>query len=328
MNIKSNKQSQSNLKINKKQMENLNDIFNLSVDDFKVDEKRQSNIYKPDANAGRDGVYKSVVRFLPWHKDPKKSIMKKWSCWLVNPSNDEAKMVDCPSTVGKKSILQDMFWKFKKSDSVAEQKMSENFSRRQRFASLVQIVKDDNNPDSVGKIMVWPYGVKIFNKLQAEMKPEFGKPHIPFDLFEGKPFLVHITKVAGYNNYDNCRFLDERLAVSLDGKAMERTADDMTKIKSFLDQSPDLSSYDYQDWDQATEDFVNEVIRNTVPGGRVIASAEKTNRESIAKAPITEPSKKSDSLPSISPPSGAGLADLNLDEFDSKSFDDELFDSL
>jgi len=310
-------------------MENLNDIFNLSVDDFKVEEKKATSIFKPDANAGRDGVYKAVVRFLPWHKDPKKSIMKKWSCWLVNPGNDEAKMVDCPSTVGKKSVLQDMFWKFKKSDSVAEQKLAENFSRRQRFASLVQIIKDDNAPENVGKIMVWPYGVKIFNKLQAEMKPEFGKPHIPFDLFEGKPFLVHITKVAGYNNYDNCRFLDERVAVSIDGTAMEKTQDDMVKIKAFLEQSPDLSSYDYQDWDSATEDFVNEVIRNTVPGGRVVASVEKTNRETVA--PVSTPTaakpvEKSEPLPSIN--KGGGLDDLNLDDFDGKSFDDELFDNL
>lgn len=310
-------------------MENLNDIFNLSVDDFKVEEKRATSIFKPDANAGRDGVYKAVVRFLPWHKDPKKSIMKKWSCWLVNPANDEAKMVDCPSTVGKKSVLQDMFWKFKKSDSVAEQKLAENFSRRQRFASLVQIIKDDNAPENVGKIMVWPYGVKIFNKLQAEMKPEFGKPHIPFDLFEGKPFLVHITKVAGYNNYDNCRFLDERVPVNISGSEMQKTQEDMGKIKSFLEESPDLSSYDYQDWDSATEDFVNEVIRNTVPGGRIVASVEKTNRETVApaaKPTASAPVEKSEPLPSIN--KGGGLDDLNLDDFDGKSFDDELFDSL
>ncbi len=313
-------------------MENLNDIFNLSVDDFKVEEKRQTSIFKPDANAGRDGVYKAVVRFLPWHKDPKKSIMKKWSCWLVNPANDEAKMVDCPSTVGKKSVLQDMFWKFKKSDSVAEQKLAENFSRRQRFASLVQIIKDDNNPENVGKIMVWPYGIKIFNKLQAEMKPEFGKPHIPFDLFEGKPFLVHITKVAGYNNYDNCRFLDERVPITINGSEMQKSADDMGKIKAFLEESPDLGTYDYQDWDNNTEDFVNEVIRNTVPGGRMVASAEKTNREHVSVAPTaaapapSKPAASHDPLPQVS--SGGGLDDLNLDEFDSKSFDDELFDSI
>ena len=58
-------------------MENNFDIFNLSLEDFKTEEKKATNNFKPDANSGRDGVYKAVVRFLPWHKDPKKSVMKK-----------------------------------------------------------------------------------------------------------------------------------------------------------------------------------------------------------------------------------------------------------
>lgn len=318
-------------------MENLNDIFNLSLDDFKEPERKQSLIFKPDSKSGKDGVYKAVVRFLPWHQDVKKSVMKKWSCWLTDPATNESKMVDCPSTVGKKSVLQDLFWKFKKSDSVAEQRLADNFSRRQRFASLVQIIKDDNNPEMVGKIMVWPYGVKIFNKLQAEMKPEFGKPHIPFDLFEGKPFLVHINQVAGYNNYDNCRFLDEKMPVTIEGEKMEKTQESLAKIKAYLETSPDLGAYDFQEWDQATEDFVNNVIRNTVPGGRMIESVETSNRKSTASAPVVEDEFVLPPAPKKTAPAPAPVPEVktsesaldNLtDDFDSSSFDDELYASL
>lgn len=314
-------------------MENLNDIFNLSLDDFKENEKRASNVFKPDAGNGKEGVYKAVVRFLPWHKDVKKSVMRKWSCWLTNPGTDESKMVDCPSTIGQKSILQDLFWKFKKSDSVAEQRLSENFSRRQKFASLIQIIKDDNAPENVGKIMAWPFGVKIYNKLQAEMKPEFGKPHIPFDLFEAKPFLVHISKVAGYNNYDNCRFLDEKTAISIDGVQMEKNAESLTSVKAYLETSPDLSIYDYQEWDQSTEEFVNTVIASTVPGGRIIATVENSNRNaaadmpSIAKqAPAPPAAAQAKTLPD---PLASSVGSLDgLDTFDDTSFDDELYSSL
>jgi hypothetical protein len=314
-------------------MENLNDIFNLSLDDFKEPERTSGgkNIFKPEAKAGKDGVYKAVVRFLPWHKDVKKSIMKKWSCWLTNPGTNESKMVDCPSTVGQKSVLQDLFWKFKKSDSVAEQKLAENFSRRQRFATLVQIIKDDNAPENVGKIMVWPFGSKIYNKLQAEMKPEFGKPHIPFDLFEGKPFLVHVTTVAGYNNYDNCRFLDEKLPITIDGNQMQKTQEDLGKIKTFLESSPDLNVYDYQEWDNTIQEFVNGVIANTVPGGRMIANVENSNRSSapqkatsFASDPVVS-SPKAESLPNLS----NDIGDLGaMDGMDDSNFDDELYASL
>jgi len=312
-------------------MENLNDIFNLSLDDFKEAEKPAGggrSIFKPEAKSGKDGVYKAVVRFLPWHQDVKKSVMKKWSCWLTNTATNESKMVDCPSTIGKKSVLQDLFWKFKKSDSVAEQKLADNFSRRQRFASLVQIVKDDNSPENVGKIMVWPYGVKIYNKLQAEMKPEFGKPHIPFDLFEGKPFLVHVTLVAGFNNYDNCRFLDEKLPITIDGTQMEKNQEDLTKIKAFLETSPDLNSYDYQDWDQATEDFVQGVIRSTVPGGHISTTVESTNRAAAPQTP-THIMPETPAPAKTVPPVAAATSNFDdLNDFNDSSFDDDLYGSL
>jgi len=310
-------------------MENLNDIFNLSLDDFKEEAKPASglrSIFKPEAKSGKDGVYKAVVRFLPWHQDVKKSIMKKWSCWLTNTATNESKMVDCPSTVGKKSVLQDLYWKFKKSDSVAEQKLADNFSRRQRFASLVQIVKDDNNPDNVGKIMVWPYGVKIYNKLQAEMKPEFGKPHIPFDLFEGKPFLVHVTLVAGFNNYDNCRFLDEKLPITIDGQEMQKTQEDLGKIKAFLETAPDLNAYDYQEWDQSVDDFVQGVIKSTVPGGHISSSVETQNLSAVPQTPkaVVSESAPSQSVPPVTSTT-SNFDDLSLDD---STFNDDLYRSL
>jgi hypothetical protein len=306
-------------------MNDLNDIFNLSLDDFKEEKKKSYSTFKPEANSGKDGVYKAVVKFVPWHKDVKKSIMKKWSTWMVNPADNSGKSVDCPSTIGKKSIIQDLYWKFKKSDSVAEQKLAENFSRREKYASLVQIVKDDNNPDNVGKIMVWSYGSKIYNKLQAELKPEYGKPHNPFDLFESKPFIVHVTKVAGYNNYDNCKFAEERTAIVIDGDTMSKTQKDMEIIKNYLNESPDLSLYDYQEWTAETEAFVNDVIANVVPSGRIQSELETSNR--TAKTNTAAATKKEAAPPVVAKP-GKKEDDFNFDdEFDS-NFDTELYDSL
>jgi hypothetical protein len=226
------------------------DLFDLTADDFKAEEKKSTERYRPDAKSGKDNVYKSVIRFIPWWKDPKaKSIMQKWTCWLVDPASGDGKYVDCPSTIGQKSVIQDVYWKLKKSESVAEQKLADHFSRRQTFASLVQIIKDDNKPELVGKIMVFQYGIKIYNKIMAEIKPEYGKPHIPFDLFEGKPFFVNIKLVAGFNNYDECKFLDEKLPLAVDGKSLEKTPENVQKIVEYLkENSPELEKYGYQAW--------------------------------------------------------------------------------
>ncbi len=320
-------------------MENLNDLFNLQADDLvQKSESSKTDIYKPTADKGKEGVYSAVVRFIPWHENPKKSIMKKWTCWLVDPLTDKGRYVDCPSSVGQKSSLQDMFWRLKKSDSVAEQKLAQNFSRRQSMASLVQIIKDDNNPDMVGKVMVWPFGVKIYNKIQDVMQPEFGAPHIPFDLFEGKAFHIKIKKVAGFNNYDDCKFLDNPAPIVIDGNPTEKTQDNMAKIVEYLkDSSPDLKKYDFKEWDEDTTGYVNSVIQNTVPGARIAEQVTKSNASqpaSVAPQVVSDPvsapaptpatAKKTESsdLPTLDSPGGD---DLN---FDATDFDDDLYADL
>jgi len=271
--------------------ENYQDLFNLNAADFEQPKtaKFENERYKPDAKAGKDNVYKSVIRFLPWYADPKKSIMSKWTAWLVDPVSGDGKYIDCPSSVGKKSILQDVYWKLRKSESVVEQELAKNFSRRQTFASLVQIVKDDNQPDLVGKIMVFPYGIKLHNKIMAQIKPEFGKPHIPFDLFDGRPFLLNITLVAGYNNYDNCTFLDEKLPFAINGETLEKSAENIQKIAEYLkEHSPDLTKYDFREWDDEMTEFVMTVIKNTIPKGKIVEAIKSANAKVFANMPKTE----------------------------------------
>jgi hypothetical protein len=320
-------------------MENLNDLFNLSADDLvtKNESKSGGDRWNPTADKGKEGVYSAVVRFVAWHENPKKSIMKKWTCWLVDPLTDKGRYVDCPSSVGQKSPLQDIYWKLKKSDSVAEQKLADKFSRRQSFAALVQVIKDDNAPDTVGKLFVWNFGVKIYNKIQEQMQPEFGTPHIPFDLFEGKPFHVKITKVAGYNNYDNSRFLDNAHSISVDGKKMEKTPEDMQKIVAFLkESSPNLSAYDFQEWNEDTTVYVNDVISNTVPGGRMIAAASKANASqapsssaTVIEDPLAGISTKSSSTAVASQTLPQISTDLEgLEDLDDTNFDDDLYNDL
>lgn len=263
-------------------MENYNDLFNLDADDFKEKKTQggQAEVFKPLPDKGKEGVYSAVVRFVSWHKDPKKSITKKWTTWLVDPLTDEGKYVDCPSSIGKKSVLQEIFFKYYKSDSAADKKIAKAFSRRPTYASVVQIIKDDNNPDTVGKLMIWPYGTKIHNKIQEQIQPDFGEPHIPFDIFTGKAFHVKVQSIGGYNNYDSCKFLDTRQPLLIDGKPVEKITEHdspeerkrkmQTIIKYLEDNSPDLSKYDYKEWDEDTHKFVQTVINNTISDGKVI----------------------------------------------------------
>jgi hypothetical protein len=251
------------------EQENYNAFF---APDTEVKEQKsyQSAEYSPSAAKGKNNVYQSIVRFIPWWKNPKHgSIQEKWVSYLVDPVTNRGKYVDCPSSVGKDSPLQSIYWKLKKSESVQEQKLADTFSRRHSYASLVQVIKDDNNPELEGKILVWRYGVKIWEKINAELKPVIGEKHDPFDIINGKAFALVITKVSGYNNYDQSKFVDKKIPlcipnsegqlipVAKDGKLVKDQSEVFDWVK---EASPDLDVYSYKEWDKETYDYVNHVI--------------------------------------------------------------------
>lgn len=83
-----------------------------------------------------------------------------------------------------------------------------NRFRRTHYISNIYIVDDPENPENNGTVKLFRYGKKIFDKLQAAMKPEFKdeKPLNPFDLIGGATFKIKIRKVEGYRNYDKSEF--------------------------------------------------------------------------------------------------------------------------
>jgi hypothetical protein len=255
-------------------MSNL-DIFNLDAEAFVTKAKKENSegtdFYKPYPENGKDGVYKSLVRFLPNHADPAKSKIHKYYVYLNDPTTGEGFPVDCPSTVGKKSILKDMFWKLKNSHSAADQELSKGFSRKEDYYSLIQIVQDKHNPELEGKIMIFKFGKKLNDMLEAQLKPEYGDSCNPYDLFEGKLFSVHTRKVGDWNNYDLCSFVGDRTPIEINGKKMEKNQDDMNTILEYLKTGPDnLVQFDYRDWDDNTTERVMSVIKSTVPDGRLV----------------------------------------------------------
>jgi hypothetical protein len=255
-------------------MSNL-DIFNLDAESLvtKVPTTggEKDDFYKPYPENGKDGVYKSLIRFLPNVENPAKSKVHKYYVYLKDPSTGDGFSADCPSTVGKKSILKDIYWKLKNSHSAADQELAKAFSRKEDYYALIQIIQDKNNPELEGKIMIFKFGRKINDMLEAQLQPEYGAPCNPFDLFEGKEFSLNVRKVGEWNNYDLCSFVGEKSPIKVNGKSMQKNKEDMDSILTYLNEGPkNLTSFDYKDWDDDLTNKVMSVIRNSVPEQRVV----------------------------------------------------------
>lgn len=286
----------------------FNSLFHPNVS---MGAQSQSNLteYNPSADKGQGGVYKSIVRFVTWWQAPENSINQKWVCWLVDPLTNKGRYVDCPSSVGKPSILQDMFFKLRKSESVQEQKKSEIFSRRHSFAAIVQVIKDDQNKEAEGKLFVWKFGKKIYEKIEAEKKPVIGEAHEPFDLLDGKAFAIVVTKVSGFNNYDQSKFLDKKIPLLIpneEGKLLPIDKNtSREKVFNFLkENSPDLSKYAFKEWDNETHEYVNSII------GSVTGQAPSNMYGDIRNTP----QKPLGTKPNATSQSGITSTDLSIDD--------------
>lgn len=260
------------------------DIFNLSVNDVETHNQAASNtndvIYKPSADDGKDGTYKALIRFVPNPENPRKSLVRKYVHWLTDPSG-AGRLVDSPTSVGEKCPIQDAFFRLRKSDSAIDRKMSDKLKRREQYYSLIKIIKDPQNPALEGQYMIFKFGYKIKEKIDEELSPAFGEPTQVFDLFEGKNFELIITRQGEYNNYDKSKFSASTSAVMIGDAPAERTQESMQAIKAELDNAPSLATYEYKPWDDATRDFVMQVLGQytTNPG----ASMDRVSSPAPAK---------------------------------------------
>lgn len=268
-------------------MANEFDIFNVSVKDLDTGERPSSvgsDLYSPKPDQGQDGTYRSLIRFLPNAKNPRKPFERKYVYWLEDREGNGF-FADSPSTVGEKCPVQDMFFKLRNSESAVDKKMSEGLKRREVFYALVQIIKDPQNRDLEGQVKIMKFGYKIKTKIDEELNPQFDEPTQVFDPFEGKNFELVISKKGGYPNYDSCKFQGSRSAMTINGEAV--TADDAgrTAILDYIKDSPELANFDYRPWNDEQRTKVMGVLSQfSNPGSSIETVTQSVSTPAPKKA--------------------------------------------
>ena len=168
----------------------MNDIFSgVPNVQLEPESSTPTNEFRPNPKKGKNGVFNAVIRFLPNPSDPvNKSVIKKNVVKLTNPITNESRYIDCPSSVGKPDPIVDTFFKLRNSDNAIKKEQSAEFSRKQRFASLIQVISCESDPTLNNRILVWNYGIKVYNKIASEMTPPMAgiEPKNPFDLINGR----------------------------------------------------------------------------------------------------------------------------------------------
>ena len=113
-----------------------------------------------------------------------------------------------PLIMPQTKLLIDKLVKLKNSKNASEVERADLIGRTTKYYSYVLIVEDEQQPELEGKIMVFPYGFKIKEKINLERTGENseGKKCNVFDPANGKDLRLIVKEIGGFPNYDSSSF--------------------------------------------------------------------------------------------------------------------------
>ena len=304
-----------------------------------------SDRFNPVPKKGINGVYKATIRFVPFIKDKSKSLITKYCSYLEDPVSKESMTVDSYRSIGKSDMcpIKQTFFKCYYSEDASIKQHEEMFKQRENHWGLIQVLEDVQSPESVGRLLYWKFGYKIKQKFDQEANPSKGKRRDPFDIFDGRPMQIEVYEKGGYNNYDNCQFFDpegDEYALMINGNPLTEDTDLQEAAQWVMDNSPDITRFEFQDWDQETTDFVNLVINNIFNGtssgqyqGKLNVSTvddvlddDDDDDDDFTSKNLRQDIKESKTKTATAPPQAKKKAAVVVDDDDDD--DGDIFDSI
>ena len=169
-------------------------------------------LWKPELDKSGNGY--AVIRFLPAPDKEEIPWAKLYTHAFQGPGGWYIE--NSLTTVGGKDPVSDYNRELWNSGNESDKDTVRKQKRKLSYYSNIYVVKDPTNPQNEGKVFLFKYGKKIFDKVMEAMQPEFEDetPINPFDFWQGANFKLKIVKKDGFWNYDKSEF--DSLAPLLD----------------------------------------------------------------------------------------------------------------
>ena len=161
-------------------------------------------LWKPELDKTGNGY--AVVRFLPSPEGEDIPWAKMYSHAFQGPGGWYIE--NSLTTTGGKDPVSEHNRELWNSGNETDKDVVRKQKRKLSYYSNIYVVKDPVNPHNEGKVFLFKYGKKIFDKVMEAMQPEFEDetPINPFDFWKGANFKLKIVKKDGYWNYDKSEF--------------------------------------------------------------------------------------------------------------------------
>ena len=245
-----------------------------------VDER----FWQPEVDAAGNGY--AVIRFLdtpavdgedglPW--------VQIWSHGFQGPGGWYIE--NSLTTLGKTDPVSEYNTVLWNSGVEANKEIARKQKRKLTYIANVLVISDAKRPQNEGKVFLYKFGKKIFDKIKEQLEPQFADetPMNPFDFWKGANFKVKIRNVEGYRNYDKSEFETPAALFNGDDAKIEQVWKSAHSLKDFL-KADNFKSYDE----------LKAKLNKVLGAGGAAASVAKQIDDAIADAPVirSAPAKK------------------------------------
>jgi hypothetical protein len=190
------------------------------------------NFWKPEVDKAGNGY--AVLRFLPAPGGEDMPFVRIYDHGFQGPGGWYIE--NSLTTLGQDDPVSEYNTQLWNSGIESNKEIVRKQKRRLSYISNVYVVSDPANPQNEGKVFLYKYGKKIFEKLNDLMNPKYpGETAVnPFDLWEGANFQLKIRNYEGYRNYDKSEFASPAPLMK-DDAAMEEVWNSQHSLKELVD---------------------------------------------------------------------------------------------
>ena len=258
------KNSQSNFDKLTKQIEaNLNPEDNAKTKNKYQDDR----LWKPELDKTGNGY--AVIRFLPAPQTEEMPWARVWSHAFQGPGGWYIE--NSLTTLGQKDPVSEENTILWNTGVDSDKEIARKRKRKLSYYSNIYVVSDPKHPENEGKVFLFKFGKKIFDKITEAMQPAFEdeKPINPFDFWTGANFKLKIRKVDGFWNYDKSEF-EAVSPITTDDEVIKGIWNKQYPLKAFLEAA------NFKSYDELKEKF-----------NRVVAGSKNTETASEIDLPPT-----------------------------------------
>jgi hypothetical protein len=228
----------------KRNRDEINKLLNAAESAGGSQEKKNygdDRFWKPTVDKAGNGY--AVLRFLPAAEGEDLPWVRYWDHGFKGPTG--AWYIERSLTsIGQTDPVGELNSRLWNTGLEADKDRARAQKRRLHYVVNALVVSDPANPENEGKVFLYQFGKKIFDKIMDVMQPAFQDetPVNPFDFWEGADFKLKIRNVEGYRNYDKSEFASAA-ALSDDDSKLEEIYSKLHKLSEFTEPS-NYKTYD------------------------------------------------------------------------------------